>query len=262
MVFRESATRPRKGAAMSLAFKVFALSDLGLHRTGNEDSGLISSKVIAVADGMGGHAGGEVASTIAITALASAQITESSFRGITGVIDAQIQGRSSTDPELSGMGTTLTALAITNDAVELLHVGDSRCYSFIGGKLNQLSRDQTVIQELIDQGRITPDEAINHPQRSLLTHALMGGSNIEPVIQLYPVKLGDQFLLCSDGLTTVLSDFEIGKILKKYSGEELVENLVAETKAKGAPDNVTVIWAEIVLEEDASTTSLIGAAHE
>jgi protein phosphatase len=88
----------------------------------------------------------------------------------------------------------------------------------------------------------------------------MGGSEIEPVIQIYPVKLGDQFLLCSDGLTGVLSDLEITKIIKKYSGQELVENLVAETKAKGAPDNVTVLWAEIVLEEDASSTALIGAA--
>jgi protein phosphatase len=89
----------------------------------------------------------------------------------------------------------------------------------------------------------------------------MGGSEIEPVIQIYPVKLGDQFLLCSDGLTGVLSDLEITKIIKKYSGQELVENLVAETKAKGAPDNVTVLWAEIVLEEDASSTALIGAAN-
>jgi protein phosphatase len=89
----------------------------------------------------------------------------------------------------------------------------------------------------------------------------MGGSEVEPVIQLYPVKLGDQFLLCSDGLTGVLSDLEITKIIKKYSGQELVENLVAETKAKGAPDNVTVLWAEIVLEEDASSTALIGAAN-
>ena len=89
----------------------------------------------------------------------------------------------------------------------------------------------------------------------------MGDSGFEPVIQLYPIKLGDQFLLCSDGLTSVLSDFEIAKILKKYSGQELVENLVAETKAKGAPDNVTVVWAEIVSEEDASSTALIGAAR-
>jgi len=246
---------------MSLAFKVFALSDLGLHRAGNEDSGLVSPKLIAVADGMGGHAGGEVASTIAITSLATTEIDEKSLLTITKDIDSAILHKSQTQPDLAGMGTTLTALHINNEAVELLHVGDTRCYAFAGGKLNQLSHDHTVMQELIDQGRITPDEAVNHPQRSLLTHALMGDSGFDPVIQLYPIKIGDQFLLCSDGLTSVLSDFEIGKILKKYSGQELVENLVAETKAKGAPDNVTVIWAEIVLEEDASASTLIGAAR-
>ena len=246
---------------MSLAFKVFALSDLGLQREGNEDSGLISPKLIAVADGMGGHAGGEVASTIAITALATTEINDNSLLTITKDIDSAILHKSQTQPDLAGMGTTLTALHINNEAVELLHVGDTRCYAFAGGKLNQLSHDHTVMQELIDQGRITPDEAVNHPQRSLLTHALMGDSGIEPVIQLYPIKIGDQFLLCSDGLTSVLSDFEIGKILKKYSGQELVENLVAETKAKGAPDNVTVIWAEIVSEEDSSAATMIGAAR-
>jgi serine/threonine protein phosphatase PrpC len=246
---------------MSLAFKVFALSDLGLVREGNEDSGLISSKLVAVADGMGGHAGGEVASTIAITALSAKQIDEDSLLTVTKEIDLAILDRSNAQPELAGMGTTLTALHLTGDAVGLLHVGDTRCYAFAGGKLNQLSNDHTVMQELIDQGRITPDEAVNHPQRSLLTHALMGDSGFDPVVQLYPIKLGDQFLLCSDGLTGVLSDFEITKIIKKYDGQELVENLVAETRAKGAPDNVTVIWAEVVLEEDASSTSLIGAAH-
>ena len=246
---------------MSLAFKVFALSDLGLVREGNEDSGLISSKLVAVADGMGGHAGGEVASTIAITALTAKQIDEDSLLTVTKEIDLAILDRSNSQPELAGMGTTLTALHLTGDAVGLLHVGDTRCYAFAGGKLNQLSNDHTVMQELIDQGRITPDEAVNHPQRSLLTHALMGDSGFDPVVQLYPIKLGDQFLLCSDGLTGVLSDLEITKIIKKYSGQELVENLVSETRAKGAPDNVTVIWAEVVLEEDASSTSLIGAAH-
>ena len=244
----------------SLAFKVFALSDLGLQREGNEDSGLISSKLVAVADGMGGHAGGEVASTIAISALNSKHIDEDSLLTVTKEIDLTIVNRSKSEPNLAGMGTTLTALHINDGSVQLLHVGDSRCYAFTGGKLNQLSHDHTVMQELIDQGRITPDEAVNHPQRSLLTHALMGDSGFEPSVQLYPVKLGDQFLLCSDGLTGVLSDLEITKIIKKYSGQELVENLVAETKAKGAPDNVTVLWAEIVLEEDASSTALIGAA--
>ena len=246
---------------MSLAFKVFALSDLGVVREGNEDSGLASSKLVAVADGMGGHAGGEVASKIAISALTAKEIDVDSLLTISKEIDLAILDRTRAQPELAGMGTTLTALHLTETSVGLFHVGDSRCYAFAGGKLNQLSIDHTVMQELIDQGRITPDEAVSHPQRSLLTHALMGDSSFEPAVQLYPVKLGDQFLLCSDGLTGVLSDFEIVKIIKKYSGQDLVENLVSETRAKGAPDNVTVIWAEVILEEDASSTVLIGAAN-
>ena len=246
---------------MTFAFNSYALSDLGLHREGNEDSGLVSKNLVAVADGMGGHAGGEIASTIAITALVSARGDEDFLLSVTKNIDSAILAKSTEQPDLVGMGTTLTALHIAGEAIELLHVGDSRCYAFSGGKLNQLSHDHTVIQELVDQGRISPEEAINHPQRSLLTHALTGSSEIEPVIQIYPIKLGDQFLLCSDGLTTVLSDFEIAKIVKSHSGEALVKELIAETLAKGAPDNVTVIWVEVVLDEGSNHQSLIGAAN-
>jgi serine/threonine protein phosphatase PrpC len=255
------ATVNREERAMSLAFKVFALSDLGLHREGNEDSGFFSPKLIAVADGMGGHAGGEVASSIAINSLVTTLSKADELLKVTTEINSKISERVIAEPDLAGMGTTLTALAINGDVAELLHVGDSRCYAFAGGKLNQLSNDHTVMQELIDQGRITPEEAINHPQRSLLTQALMGDSQVNPVLQLYPITIGDQFLLCSDGLTAVLSDLEISKICKKTSGQELVETLVAETRAKGAPDNVTVIWAEIVSEDQASAMKLIGAAN-
>jgi serine/threonine protein phosphatase PrpC len=247
---------------MSLAFKVFALSDLGLLRAGNEDSGLVSSKIVAVADGMGGHAGGEVASRIAIKSLAQTSSNADALLSVANSINLEIASKSKSDPELAGMGTTLTALQINGEVAELLHVGDSRCYAFTGGKLNQLSDDHTVMQELIDQGRITPDEVMNHPQRSLLTQALMGDSEVNPALKLYPITIGDKFLLCSDGLTAVLSDLEISKILKKNSGQELVEELVAETKAKGAPDNVTVIWAEVVSEVEASATQLIGAAND
>jgi serine/threonine protein phosphatase PrpC len=246
---------------MSLAFKVFALSDLGLLRAGNEDSGLVSSKIVAVADGMGGHAGGEVASRIAIKSLVQTSSNADELLSVANSINLEIANKSKSDPELAGMGTTLTALQINGEVAELLHVGDSRCYAFTGGKLNQLSDDHTVMQELIDQGRITPDEVMNHPQRSLLTQALMGDSEVNPALKIYPITIGDKFLLCSDGLTAVLSDLEISKILKKNSGQELVEELVSETKAKGAPDNVTVIWAEVVSEVEASATELIGAAN-
>lgn len=250
-----------EGKQVNFAFKTFAVSDLGLHREGNEDSGLISAKLIAVADGMGGHAGGEIASALAIASLDSNSDEDDFLLTATRKIDNAIMAKSTAQPEFSGMGTTLTALYLNGETVELLHVGDSRAYAFDGGKLNQLSQDHTVMQELIDQGRITPEEAINHPQRSLLTLALMGSSEIEPVVQIYPIKLGDQFLLCSDGLSSVLSDSEIVKIVKKYSGQELVESLVSETKAKGAPDNVTIIWAEVVSENDGSPKSLIGAIN-
>jgi serine/threonine protein phosphatase PrpC len=210
---------------------------------------------------MGGHAGGEVASRIAINSLVESSSSADAILKVTNDINNKIVEKSAAQPDLAGMGTTLTALQINGDVAELLHVGDSRCYAFTGGKLSQLSQDHTVMQELIDQGRITPEEAINHPQRSLLTKALMGDSQVNPVLQLYPIKLGDQFLLCSDGLTAVLSDLEISKILKKSSGQNLVEELVSETKAKGAPDNVTVIWAEVVNVQEASSTALIGAAN-
>ena len=144
------------------------------------------------------------------------------------------------------MGTTLTALHLNGDRVELLHIGDSRCYQWNGKKLVQLSYDHTVMQELLDQGRLTPDEVINHPQRSLLTQALIGDSGIDPILNLFEVKVGDQFLLCSDGLSSVLSDFEIVNVIKKSDPSEIVDQLIAAVLGKGAPDNVTIIWAEIV----------------
>ena len=258
---------------MALAFKTYALSDLGLHRDGNEDSALAAPKIVAVADGMGGHAGGEVASKIAILALADLEPVlndpnidsdsrEDLLLNISYEIDRQISERSKQEPELSGMGTTLTALHLAEDSVELLHIGDSRCYSFQDGKFIQLSYDHTVMQELLDQGRLTPEEVINHPQRSLLTQALMGDSGIDPALLIFPAKIGDNFLLCSDGLNVVLSDQEITKLIKENSGAKIVSALVEAVKAKGAPDNVTVLWVEVVESSDATEKILIGAANE
>ena len=247
---------------MSLAFKVFALSDLGLVREGNEDSGLVSSNLVAVADGMGGHAGGEVASTIAITALTAREINEDSLLTITKEIDLAILDRSNSQPELAGMGTTLTALHLTGDAVGLLHVGDTRCYAFAGGKLNQLSNDHTVMQELIDQGRITPDEAVNHPQRSLLTHALMGDSGLDPILISFEIKKGDRYLLCSDGLTNVLSDYEISKIIEANEDKAIPQSLITEVRSKGAPDNITIIWSLVSAEKQSDVVKKLGAANE
>ena len=258
---------------MRLQFNAIAQSDLGLVRDGNEDSALISGDLIAVADGMGGHAGGEVASAIAIDTLQqllpvisdpAIDIDSRSdlFLNISYEIDSEILRVSKEKPELSGMGTTLTALSLSGSQVDLLHIGDSRCYSWRDKKLEKLSYDHTVMQELLDQGRLTPEEVFDHPQRSLLTQALMGDSGIDPVLMSYEVKVGDKFLLCSDGLTNVLSELEIAKIIKATDQKNLLDELINETKAKGAPDNVTILWAEIVDVAVDGQIQFIGAAGE
>jgi serine/threonine protein phosphatase PrpC len=256
---------------MRLQFNAIAQSDLGLVREGNEDSALTSGNLIAVADGMGGHAGGEVASAIAINTLQqllpvindpAIDIDSRSdlFLNISYEVDAEILRVSKEKPELSGMGTTLTALSISGNQVDLLHIGDSRCYRWRDKKLEKLSYDHTVMQELLDQGRLTPEEVFDHPQRSLLTQALMGDSGIDPVLMSYEVKAGDKFLLCSDGLTNVLSELEIAKIIKSSNADELLDQLIKETKAKGAPDNITIIWAEISESDSQIAVSKFGAA--
>ena len=258
---------------MTWQFNSFAQTDLGLVREGNEDSALISENLIAVADGMGGHAGGEVASAIAINSLVellsvldSTEIDLDSkddlFVNITHQIDAKILQSSKDDPELSGMGTTLTALNISENNVGLLHVGDSRCYRYRDKKLEQLSIDHTVMQELIDQGRLSPDEVASHPQRSLLTQALMGDSGITPILINFQIKSGDKFLLCSDGLSNVLSNYEIIKIIEANSDEQVIPALIAAVKEKGAPDNITIIWSGLSDTGKKVSVKKIGAANE
>ena len=256
---------------MSLAFKVFALSDLGLHRAGNEDSGLVSPKLIAVADGMGGHAGGEVASKIAIKALqklspvlTSSEIDSDSVEDLLlnslFTIDSQIGEYAEEANELRGMGTTLTALLVVDTNIALLHVGDSRCYRLRANTLEQLSNDHTVMQELLDQGAISQSDVADHPQRSVLTQALMGQGTVTPVLQIYEVKEKDRYLLCSDGLSSVLTEKEIKSLLKKSDRSEALKALIDATYINGAPDNVTVIVADITGDE-VTTNEVLGAAQ-
>jgi serine/threonine protein phosphatase PrpC len=253
-------------------FETSARSAIGLVRQGNEDSGLVSPQLIAVADGMGGHAAGEVASRIAVEvlqsltpALVSAEIDEDSAEDLLmhslHSIDVEISLVTDEDIEKRGMGTTLTALLIRDKYISLLHVGDSRCYRLRGNTLEQLSNDHTVIQELIDQGAISEAEAIEHPQRSMLTQALRGDGDVTPVLQMYEIRKGDRYLLCSDGLSGVLTEKEIKIGLKKSDKEEAVKFLVDATYVNGAPDNVTVLIADIS-DEAKTSPSLIGAAHD
>ena len=253
-------------------FETAARSAIGLVRQGNEDSGFVSPQLIAVADGMGGHAAGEVASRIAIEVLrslvptlVSTDIDEDSVEDLLmhsmNSIDSEISAVTDEEIEKRGMGTTLTALLIRDKYISLLHVGDSRCYRLRGNTLEQLSNDHTVIQELLDQGAISVVEAADHPQRSMLTQALRGDGDVTPVLQMYEIKKGDRYLLCSDGLSGVLTEKEIKIGLKKSDKEEAVKFLVDATYVNGAPDNVTVLIADIS-DEAKTSPSLIGAAHD
>lgn len=253
-------------------FNTSARSAIGLVRQGNEDSAFVSPQLIAVADGMGGHAAGEVASRIAVQVLhrltptlTATDIDEDSVSDLLmhslHSIDEEIASVAEEEIEKRGMGTTLTALLVRDNHIALLHVGDSRCYRLRGSALEQLSNDHTVIQELLDQGAISEAEAAEHPQRSMLTQALRGDGDVTPVLQVYEVKKGDRFLLCSDGLSGVLTEKEIKIGLKKSDKDEAVKFLVDATYVNGAPDNVTVLIADISSDNN-STVQLLGAAHD
>jgi serine/threonine protein phosphatase PrpC len=252
-------------------FAVSARTAIGLARSGNEDSALTSSSLLAVADGMGGHAGGEVASQIAIKTLATlvpvftapdidTDSIEDLLLNSLHTIDGEISRVASDEIELRGMGTTLTALLIRDGRAALLHVGDSRCYRLRGNTFEQLTHDHTVLQELLDSGTISMSEAADHPQRSMLTQVLMGEGSIAPVLMVYEVNSKDRFLLCSDGLSSVLTEKEIKSLLKKSNRDEAVEALVEATYVNGAPDNVTVVVADVI-ETEEHQVNLIGAAQ-
>ena len=246
-------------------------SELGLHREGNEDSGFISPRILAVADGMGGYIGGEIASSTVIKKLA--EITpvlsnpeldndsrEDILRSSVVDMDSAIAEIGSQRPELVGMGTTLTSIALFNNYALLLHIGDSRAYRIRGKKIEQLSHDHTVVQELVDQGRLTMDEVADHPQRSFLTQALMGKENLNPVLIAYPALAGDKYLICSDGLTVVVDEGKIAKALQTDL-QSAVNTLIDLTYKNGAPDNVTVIAAEVGTDSVNLSPTLFGAAQ-
>ena len=230
-------------------------SEVGLQREGNEDSGFVSPNILAVADGMGGYIGGEIASRTVITKLAELNPTlsnleldnesrEDLLRSSITTMDSAIAEIGAQRPELVGMGTTLTSISLFNNYVLLLHVGDSRAYRIRGKKIEQISHDHTVVQELVDQGRLTLDEIADHPQRSFLTQAIMGKENLTPILVAYPAVKGDKYLVCSDGLTAVVDEGKIAQALQEDL-QSAVNTLVDLTYKNGAPDNVTVIATEV-----------------
>lgn len=254
---------------MPLSLRFAVRSDVGLLRDGNEDAAYAGPRLLAIADGMGGHAGGEVASRVAIEAVA--QLADSPppdpLKGLRSAVeDAQrgIRERAANEDALEGMGTTLTAVLWSAEGVGLAHIGDSRAYLLREGALQQITRDHTYVQDLIDAGRIRPDEADSHPQRSLITRALDGRGDLDADLSMLDIRAGDRYLLCSDGLSGVVSGDTIRDALAEGNPDTAAEQLVALALRGGAPDNVTVIVADIVDSgpDTASVPVVVGAASD
>jgi PPM family protein phosphatase len=253
---------------MSLTLRTATASNPGLVRTNNEDSAYTGGRLLAVADGVGGMPAGELASDIVIRVLtplgeaadsggaadtAEAAETGEPLRALRNAIEEanrQIRAASEADPATEGMGTTVTALLLVGEQFALLHVGDSRAYLLRDGELRQITKDDTFVQSLVDQGLITKDEARNHPQRSLITRAVQG-QHVAPTTRMLPIQAGDRYLLCSDGLSDVVTDEAIGQTLQSYADrQQCVEQLVKLALQAGAPDNVTAVLADVLAADD------------
>src|SRR6478735_8786115 len=251
---------------MPLSLRYAARSDVGLVRSGNEDSGYAGPRLLAVADGMGGHAAGEVASSVALSAMAPLDDDDGggdlldALAAAVGHAQTSLGHAVDAQPELEGMGTTLTALLWAGNRIGLAHVGDSRAYLLRGGELMQLTRDHTYVQSLVDSGRITPDEAASHPRRSLLTRALGNGNETEPDLSIREVRAGDRFLVCSDGLSAIVSESTIHEALEESpTPQEAVDRLVELALRGGGPDNITAIVADVVDLDDRAAAPEVGA---
>ena len=233
----------------------FAGTDVGRARTGNEDSYFCGRTVFAVADGLGGHQGGEVASAAAVEPLAALDGSElaspaeaaEALAGAIAEANSAILARAAGDPGLWGMGTTVTAAAVAGDHLQLAHVGDSRAYLLREGALDQLTTDHTVVGELVRRGRLTPEQAAIHPERSILTRAV-GLDPRVPVDLPDPLALrsGDQLLLCSDGLTEAVDDDRIAELLSAApDGHVACRSLIDAANGAGGPDNITVVLVRV-----------------
>ncbi|MBU9762971.1 serine/threonine-protein phosphatase [Mycobacterium sp. TNTM28] len=250
---------------MTLVLRYAARSDRGLVRANNEDSVYAGARLLALADGMGGHAAGEVASQLVIAALAHLDDDEpggdllSKLDTAVGQGNAAIAAHVEADPELDGMGTTLTAILFAGNRLGLVHIGDSRGYLLRDGELTQITKDDTFVQTLVDEGRITAEEAHSHPQRSLIMRALTG-HEVEPTLIMREAKAGDRYLLCSDGLSDPVSQETIHEALQIEDVAECADRLIELALRGGGPDNVTVVVADVVDYDYGQTQPILAGA--
>jgi serine/threonine protein phosphatase PrpC len=245
---------------MTLALRYAVRSDVGLLREGNEDSAYAGPHLLAVADGMGGHAAGEVASAATISTIASLDAEDpgpdlvNALAGAVANANMRLQELIISDPSVEGMGTTLTALLWSDGHAALCHIGDSRAYLLRNGQFYQITHDHTLVQSLVDEGKITEDDVATHPHRSLLLRALDGRTVAEPDLSTHETMAGDRYLLCSDGLSGVVTEQTLHQTLSSvWDPEKAALQLVELAIRGGGPDNITCIVADVV---DTQTTAL------
>ncbi|WP_150243839.1 Stp1/IreP family PP2C-type Ser/Thr phosphatase [Nocardiopsis quinghaiensis] len=260
---------------MTIALRYAAYSDVGCLREGNEDSGYAGQHLLAVADGMGGYAGGEVASSIAISSIRRLDSESPKSDEMTEVLqhaveqaNASLSRRIMEEPQLENMGTTLTAMLWAGPRVALIHIGDSRAYLLRGSRFEQITHDHTLVQTLVDEGKITEEEVATHPQRSLILRALDGKSPVDPDISISEAKVGDRYMLCSDGLSGVVSKKTIHETLAtEVSPRDAARKLIELAIRGGGPDNITTVVADVIdaeTDREGPTVSaqVVGAADQ
>jgi serine/threonine protein phosphatase PrpC len=250
---------------MTLVLRYAARSDRGLVRSNNQDSVYAGPRLLALADGMGGHAAGEVASKVVIASLAPLDDDEpgddllAQLREAVGNGNGAIAELVANDPDLDGMGTTLTAVLFSGSRLGLVHVGDSRAYLFRNGQFAQITRDDSFVNELLEQGRITAEEAAVHPQRSLLLKALTG-HEVEPSLTVREARAGDRYLICSDGLSGMVSDETLGEAIQIRDPQDCADRMIELALKGGGTDNVTVIIADVVDVDFGDDAPIVGGA--
>lgn len=257
---------------MKIAFRLEARSDTGLKRSKNDDSGYGGRYLAVVADGMGGHVGGDVAS--ATTVLNLTPLDHPDFENGTGGVyladeiqsaNLIINELAANDPQLAGMGTTCTALLIDGDCIEFAHIGDSRAYRLrpgADGKFEQISTDHTFVQRLLNEGRITPEEAEHHPHKNVIMRVL-GDVDASPELELKTLDavVGERWVLSSDGLDAVVSVPEIEQVMRSHDDlAEMADTLISMTLQRGAPDNVTVVALQVIDREELPVDEPVGSS--
>ena len=245
----------------NLKLNFHTASDRGLVRDNNEDSAYAGPHLLLLADGMGGHAAGEVASQLMVEHMEhlDRDPEDADTLALLGAAaddaNASISASIKEHPEQDGMGTTLTALMFNGENMGLIHVGDSRGYRLRDGELTQITEDDTFVQSLVNEGKLKPEDVSSHPQKSLILKAYTGRP-VEPHLELLPVKAGDRYMLCSDGLSDPVTHSTMEATLAQGTPAEAVTRLIELALRSGGPDNVTVVVADVVDADGADCPEL------